>query len=740
MQEEAVSRSKYSRQLNVLETMKDLVRRYRAGEKGLFGEDIIYNYLQASQILADNQNEIITNVLSTVSANLKEKIAEYFPKVADLRKVELSQILINMASPQAIQEFQKAVMAMENLKKDFTEKTKALSSLSTKPVKSKVTTKKLNNEVELQDSPIITQIKAEIRAIIARKFKDDKAKRVLILKQLEQAKSIKVSASKDGWCKLEVDSISEELKTRLYYTQTRSSVTNKVIYSNHGKIGLETFNEIKNSKGRTLYTAYGESEKKKGKQAQQQDKREKQKETELVKKQEKLKSELDEIQHKMQELAAQAPKILKSLVLSLDNYEFFVALAQDNEKGAALLEGLFSPYEVPKIQDELRQQALHEVIFDKNVWSLYETPKDKGHSYYQKLVAGLIDQRKISEIVKSYFDSYSADIKSNQNDIINQIAGLNIPHAVAKDIFLQEVFEYGMGLRAHDSFSKNNFDTMNQILQNNGYRITFDHYKIDKTCQEAKPESANVLTYMHEKGPKDIKNKKIGLLLRIGEILQKDKGDIILLDTFSGDGKELLNLFVSIYYEDKGDHSSYWQNFIKNNKSLAKEVYQIFAGQPNIDVRKCAQRLCRGEYIKEAKQDIHHIFTRKYAGLFNNAELEFNHPSILASTISFHIADADPHLEAHLFDTKAIYMVYENNQYAKRNSIKGVGTESILAIPQLEKRGLDGKFHPIIEPDTLFVTSLGKVVKEPQIAVSKPKSKLLSQKIVVKDNSYTKSK
>lgn len=737
MQEKAVSRRECSRQLNILDKLKDSVRCYRAGEKGCFLEDIISNYLHAAQILANEQNSSIANVLSDVSSNLKETINGYIPKVVDLRKISLHQSLIDISSPQAVEEFQRAVKEMEDLRKLYKSMVDEFNSLSEKNSKGKTPSKKSKEEdINPEDSSIVKELKAEIAAIIVKKFRNDKDKADTLLKQLSQAKTIKVSSSsRDGWCKFEVDNISEELRTKLYYTTTRSS-TNKIVYSAYGQIEKDTFDVIKTSKGRSFDTAIGDAEKKKNKQTKQQDKREKQREVEFAEKQKKLSAEIEAIKQRITELASEVPDIIKELVSSIDSYELFIALAQDNEKGKELLETLFSREEAQKIQDELRDQSLQEAIYDKNVWSLYETPKDKGQSYFQSLVTKLVETKKVSEVVRNYFDEYSINPNSDQNNVINQIAGLEIPHSIAKDVFLQEVFEQGMGLHAHDKFSQKNFDVMNQILQNNGYRITFDHYKIDKTCNEAMPESAKVLQHMHDKGPKDIKNKKIGLLLRMGEILQKEKGEAILQETFGGEGKELFNLFENIYYEDKGDHTTYWRDFIKNNKSLAKEVYQIFADQPNLDIKKCAQRLCHGEYIKGAKQDIHHIFTRKYAGLFNNAEIEFNHPSLLASTMSFHVADADPHIEAHLFDTKSVYMVYENGKYSKRNSINGVSNGSILAIPQLEKRGKDGKFHPIIEPDTLFVTSTGKVIKEPKVSVAKQNSRLLTQKEVVNVGSY----
>lgn len=736
MQEEAFSRRECSRQLNVLDKLKDLVRRYRSREKGFFLNDIISNYLKAAQILANEQNSSITNVLSDAASNLKETINKYIPEIIELKDIDVSQSLINMASPQAIGELKKTIVEMDELKKLFKLKMKERQALDETYSKVKTSTEKSKDEkVSLEDSSIINDLKAEIVAIIAREYKKDKTKLDLMLEQLSQAKSIKVSVSQDGSCKLKVDSIEgKTFKTSLYGPGKSLYLGGKLAYSTCGKIGVNTFNEIKEAKGRTFTTALGEAEKKSNKHAQQQSKKVKQKEVEYAKKQDKLTAEIEDIQKKLRELVIKSPDIVKNLVLSIDNYELFIALAQDDEKGKKLLEALFSRKEAPKIQDELREQCLYEAIYDKNVWSLYEATKDKGQSYYQRLATRLVDTKKVSEVVRNYFDEYSRNPNLDQNNVINQIAKLEIPHSIAKDIFLQEVFEQGMGLRANDNFTQEKFDIMNKILQDNGYRITFDHYKIDKTCNEAIPESAKVLQHMHDKGPKVNVNKQIGLLLRIGEILQKDKGECILSEVYGGEGKELFKLFEGIYYNDKGDHILYWRDFIKNNKSLAKDVYQIFAKQPNVDIKKCAQRLYHGEYIKEAKQDIHHIFTRKYAGLFNNAEAEFNHPSLLASTISFHIADADPHLEAHLFDTKEVYMVYENEKYSKRNSIKGVKEGSILAIPQLEKRGADGKFHPIIEPDTLFVTSSGDVIRAPKVFVPKPNSKLLSQKTEVKSN------
>ncbi len=708
-------------EVNILYNLKDLVRRYRTGEaNGKLVEQIFKAYVQALPVAAQANKQSISEILTDTVRSSKDYLTTLLEGI-NVEQIKLSPQIVDMASPQTITDFNNIRQKISSIDKTLKEKQEQLKNIGkTSPVKT--VKKQTSSDTKLQDDEIVSSIKEEIKAIIIKKHEGDKA----MLKALDTCESIGVSRNRSSYT---FTVGTYEFKTSLAVEGTCFSNENghidKSIKSRYRKITDEAFKELSEvKKSKSFATAIGKVAGKQAKAIAQKAKNDKAKEEKLAQEREALTKEISQLIREREDVVGTLKKTVQSIIKNLDNYKLFEALALSNSAGKSLLKTLLPKQNTDGCQDKLRNMVFDGAIYSPDVWHLYETPENKMQSYYQRRIAeavGINRRTEISSLVKGFMSDYN-DKSSNQDAVINQIAGTSLPREIAKDIFLQEVFSQGMALANKDKFFKNQFLVMNQIMAKHGYRISFKYITTEKECPEgAREVSGDILDDMRKKGGcKNKKNKQIALLAGIGKACKLGpKADKSLMN-------EIYNSFVDCYFDGnkKIDYRLEWKKFAQENKEQAKRLYQhLEANAPSPKhLDKWIESLSRGDYISGKntvqKQTDHHVVERKYGGLFDNCNSLYNNEDNVASTISFHPSDNDPHRLAHLFDTKEVYFTFADGRYQKHNSIKTVRKESTLAIPFLEIKGKDGNFHPAIESNTLLITSQGETFTQPFVAGS----------------------
>jgi hypothetical protein len=124
--------------------------------------------------------------------------------------------------------------------------------------------------------------------------------------------------------------------------------------------------------------------------------------------------------------------------------------------------------------------------------------------------------------------------------------------------------------------------------------------------------------------------------------------------------------------------------------------------------------------------DIHHIFERKFGGLFQETE-QFNYSDNLAVALCIHPADQDPHREAHKFDTKEVYYWRAEDGTIRQGTITQIPEGAEVLRPALYKKDENGQYNPVIDYNTLLVTSSGKRIAYPEIRGNNGQREYFSQ-------------
>lgn len=696
-------------EVNILYNLKDLVRRYRNGEaNGKLVEQIFKAYVQALPVAAQAKEQSISEILADTVSSSKDYLTTLLEDV-NVEQIKLSPQIVDMADQQTIADFNNIHQKISSIDKTLKEKQEQLQNID-KISTAKTAKKQTSSDTNLQDDEVVSSIKEEIKAIIMKKHEGDKA----MLKALATCESIGVFRNRSNYT---FTVGTYEFKTGIAVNGTCFQDANgrtDTIKSRYHKItdkAFEKLSEIKKKK--SFSTAIGKAV----------DKQENAKNRKDTKK-DKLDQDITNLTKDREKAVCELKLLIQKIIKNLDNYKLFEALALNNFAGKSLLKSLLPKQDIGGHQDELRSMVFNGALYSPDVWQLYEAPENKMQSHYQKSIeksVGINGRVEISDLVRDFMTGYDAN-SSNQDMIINQIAGTSLPREIAKEIFLQEVFSQGMALGNRDKFSDSRFTVMNQIMAKHGYRISFKYITTEKECPEgAREVSDDILKDMHKKGGcKDKKNKQIALLAGIGRACKLgSKADNFLMN-------ELYNSFVDCYFNGnkKFDYRLEWKKFAQENKEQAKRLYQhLEANAPSPEhLDKWIKSLSRGDYISGKntvqKQTDHHVIERKYGGLFDDYNSLYNNEDNVASTASFHPCDDDPHRLAHLFDTKEVYFTFVDGIYQKHNSIKTIKKGSTLAIPFLEIKGKDGNFHPAIESNTLLITSQGERFTQPFVAGS----------------------
>jgi hypothetical protein len=234
-------------------------------------------------------------------------------------------------------------------------------------------------------------------------------------------------------------------------------------------------------------------------------------------------------------------------------------------------------------------------------------------------------------------------------------------------------------------------------------------------------------------GSQEQQNKIIGLMAQFGsELLNNPNRD------FSSTlrATELYENYTQVLF-GKADktHFKYaesWKTFAadEQNRRIAKVVAQEIAKarhqknpeKPNIAVP--IKTLLLGKSLSGSSY--HHIFERKFAALFLQTD-KFNYSDNLVYTMRLHPADkSDPHREAHKFDTKELYYWRTEDGSTHQGTALRIPEGAEVLRPALYKKDESGQSKPVIDYNTLMVTSSGESISWPHIPGYHGKTKYFS--------------
>lgn len=667
----------YAEELEILYNLKSIVRRYRENDSTLKNASVFSGYAAAAGIAAAVEHKQRSQIFDELMRPLKAEIIKNLSSSLFQQPLTFPQELAGIADAAKLKSLNDTIAKIQKLK----------SRLDNRPQAGK------------EDSPVVMQLKDEIKAGITRSKKLTEAEKQQQIKLLEQASEIKVR--RDGIkCHIMVDGFKEPIQTIIAVTGTELNGA----LSRYGMLRRETVKELSLIK-RSKSFATGIAASAKQQKACQQN--------------------TENLKEEALKLKEEAHSAAQNLVYGLNSEMLYDALRY-NGKGKLLLKTLTPGKTAPALQDSLRGQLLDAVVWDKNIWSLYQ--EEGGRSYYKDLADKIRPSTAVDKIVSKFMTRHN-NTPETRKQAVADVAGTLLPYEVAQDMFVQGVFSYGMALNYADRFSDAKFMQMNGVLHHFGYHISLNKVKAQQEClQGAQKVSKAILNHMHLRGSKSAKNKTIALMYRLGEVLHNNpKGSLSPLDS-----KQIGDIYVCfghLFYNAPenmsradGKYHNQWNTFVsdKENRTNAVRLYIHLQeeSRSSAQVARWIQNLAAGSYISEeggvTKQDGHHITERKYGGIFIDNESLFNNCDNIASTISFHPVDADPHREAHKLDTRENYLYQHNGQY-KNGAISGIRKGDDVYIPVLNVADRAGRFHPAIARDTLVITSRGLTIPEPNV-------------------------
>lgn len=669
----------YVDELQILYSLKTLVGQYRSDAAKAKVSNIFSSYDKAVDIAASVVNKPRAQIFDEVMRPLKSTIIANLSADLFQKPLTLPTEIAGLADAAKLKSLNDSIAKIQKLK----------------------TRLDRPKTVKNADSPLVTMLKAEFAAGIIRNKNLSDAQKQTAMKQLEQAKEIKFS--RDGIkCQIAIDGVNETVKSMIAVSGGELGGPS----SRYGELDRNAVKELSQVK-RSKTFATGLSASAKQHKAQLQN--------------------TANLKEEAASLSAEAYTAAAEFVYSLDSAALYQIMAGKNKQGKTLLKTLIPAKQTGALQDNLRAQLMEEVIWDKNVWSLYQ--ENSGRSYYKELPEKIRPSGAVNEVV-NHFMTEQQNTVDNRKQAIVKIAGTLLPYEIAQDLFVQSVFSYGMALAYNAKFSMENFARMNNVLQPLGYHINLRKMKAEQEClQGAQRVSKSILEHMHTKGAKTTKNKTIALMYQLGKVLSEDPKRDLSKPLNSSDLAPIYANFSSLFYgaKESGNLASsqflpQWRNFTQDKENLASAVkifdhFQKESRSPE-QVAKWERNLRLGKYIEEEgaviKNDGHHNIERKYGGLFANSEELFNKSINITSTISFHPADYDPHREAHKLDTREVY-IYQHDDKFKKGAISGIRKDDVVFVPELNVLGKDGKFSPVIAANTLLVTSRGLVVAEPKV-------------------------
>ncbi len=676
-------------ELDILYNLKDLVRKHRSGER-VKAAQVFSAYVAVAPIVPKKtEKDVFTSLTRPFKELLSSKLSSTFAEMP----TKIPAALLPLFDAAHVKVFNQAIKDLQKMQE---------KSVSDKPSKS---------AKSVEEDPVVAELKAEFLAAFERKNLDSKDKDK-IKNAVKNTSEITVTRV-DKKFQIKVAGVDEVVETLFYDSST--TVTNKEgkrKYSKYEGCGGKTAAALIKTRSKTFKTAIGKNE------AAAEDLQKKQKQTD------------DKHRQKVISKQNEVVAAFKTMVANMDGKVLYQALATDDNLGKNLLKFLY-PHAKDNgvLQDNLRAKMLDAVIWDKQVWSLYQkednnSENNNKRSHYEKLQGQALISTNVSDIIKDFMEL--KDCSKKRRDIaITKIAGTNLPRGLAEDVFLKGVYSYGMSVNNHKGFSMDKFDHMNKVLEQFGYKIALEKIEAQRACPEgAQQMSKLVLGQMSTSGIKVAKNKTIALMYKLGELLSENgKADV------SSPYASLKTRAVYDEFCSQGHRGEHWKGFATNsdNQKNALKLYSHFqqAALSSKQLKTWINNLSAGRYIEDNQGlttcSDHHIKERKFSGLFFGVEqisdcsMLFNSRENITTTISFHPADNDMHKdEAHKFDMREIYLYFQDNQY-KTGSITGIREGETVYVPVTYKKNAGGNFQPIISPDTLVVTSQNLAIAEPII-------------------------
>ena len=626
---------------------------------------------------------------------IKKVLFENITEEAISSKVVLSKTLQSMIADDKLKELNTIINQINRLKKQGSNDTSAKSEISSSQEDNDITSRLKKEAIAYYNSP-------------TRKLdENEKQKRIEIIQN-----SAKLTIKrKTGTCFIYIDGLEEPAKFNIkaqgngWYSG--GNLTTPSTYGNLIQDDLKELLSIGENSRKSFKTKAAirqVASQKKEKEAQ---KRQISRQQEILK------------------LQQEALKCFREMIGNISGENLFNAFALDNQQGKDILKLIAPDKDNGSLQDTLRQDALEAVIWDKNVWSLYQ--KKDNRCYYDNLASSIYREENFDKEVRDYFNREDVSAEKSKQ-LIMKLAGTTLPFEVAQDLFLKTVFEQGMSLTYKSKFTEDKFNKMNKIMEPFGYRISWQSFTAQRECSEGAQAVSKVVL---DKTPKDERYQEIALLYNLGKMFNNakkiDDTDIM---------REQYAMFVQLYYgvpAEKAHHDKNytvsWSNFVKNkdNIKIALDVYnEINSGCRNQEeAEKLISSMSRKFFASSnslVEESIHHGFERKYAGVIESAtdivskrqNSILNEHSRLTETITWHPADNDPHRTLHKFDTCEVYHFVRDDQW-HTGPITSIKKGDKVKVPVLEIKGADGKFHRALESETLLITSQGATIALPTV-------------------------
>ena len=572
-----------------------------------------------------------------------------------------------------------------------------------------------------EEEPVVGELRAEIAGAIGKDktlSDEEKAARV---QALAAAKEIKVQV-KGAKCKLTFGDFAAE--TML----ARDGVQMPGKFSRYAALSAETVKTLKNGK---YATAAGKNAK-----------NAKAAEAKAAKKAAEQAKKYDDLLKRRNDLHNQEAEKIAELAQGADGEKVFADILGGGRLAAACVDS-------GQAEEAFVQAAAKGAMDNRRVWALFRDSNSDDcyntSSFYEKCLQNVVTGHNLDAgaAAVALWEAYNGgcrgeDLKKRAILQAQQTAGMTLPYEEAKKLLQQEVYKMGMAVRHGELFDENKFKFMNEVLETDGYRITFEEVPVvQKSGKGAKALSDEILNDMRRAdGIKATKNKEIALMYRLGALLRgKPKADLTNIGA-SKQTEELYDTFMRVFYNAEPRRSgglydktyeAQWKAFVQNDGNLQKAVTvcDYFRGEAAKAGDKNGEKLTRwienmerGNYIEPGNPLIsssaHHVFYRRFGGVAENPAAQLNAADNVTPVISMHPADIDAHKdEEHKFDMKEVYL-FKRDGVVLNGTFNAVREGDVLLMPVVLKQRADGQFRRLMEPDTLLA-SADMAIKEPVV-------------------------
>lgn len=716
-----------SEEVKILYNLKTATAKYRKERDPKVLPGLLSEFEAAAEIAAADEDGL-KKIFAAVTMHAKDDIIANLEEKAFSRKWNKDKTLckiIRDEDREAVNALVDHAAELEKQAQSLHKKLKALESSANMPKSTAAKTAAKKTQTA-EDSEFVKQLKAEAAAAVAKNKKLSDAEKKERLALIERTPAIKVKF-KAPKCSIIYDDKAEAAETMVAIGLTMDGKFSR--YAQITKESLAEFAKI-SAKGKEFKTALGQEQKSAGDAVKKAAKKAEAEEEKRRRQIEELTRQTEELAQEQTAAKSQISEAVKKMIKNMDGRATFRLLAQP-ETAKALISYLTGKTAEPGLCGTVRDNLAAAACGNRPVWSLFMEEKDTGKnntdSYYQKKIHAVRPQTDVNQSAKLFAERGQTDAKRCEVEII-KLAGTTLPKEAAQDLFLQGMFNYGMAMAYREKFSPEKFEQMNKVLDMYGYKIRLLPLKAEQAAPKGSQEfSKLILDDMHNLGHKAQKSKKLALMHELGKIFRQNPDKDLSDVNSSAETRALYSAFCSIYFNDSKPsllapaYKRQWETFLKDksNRQEFQKTYQYFSSNAADEkqLNTWIKRLAAGSYISDesslVQQSTHHIRYRRYAGVVKGGREMFNAKDNLAETLCLHPADYDPHKETHKFDAKELYLIKRGEEYITC-AVSAIKEGDIVYMTEVCKKGSDGKYQPIIEPDTLLITQ-NCTIKEPYV-------------------------